>query len=175
MPLLRLLSGHSHWIHSCSFSSDSQRIVSGGWDKSVKIWDAECGQEIASLQGHTKRIRTCSFGECLGSATLVVSGGGDRSVRLWDVRQQKEAARFDGTKGEVESAAISRPHASNNGLLLAAGGQDCIVRIWDIKNGKHARQLLQGHTKIIYSCSFCPTDTNLVLSGSKFVLILPPL
>ena len=35
------LEGHSLQVYSVSFSPDEKRIVSGGVDKTVKIWDAE--------------------------------------------------------------------------------------------------------------------------------------
>tara|TARA_B100000029_G_scaffold376681_1_gene371284 strand:- start:191 stop:391 length:201 start_codon:yes stop_codon:yes gene_type:complete len=37
---LHTLKGHTGYVNSVAFSPDGQRIVSGSWDKSVKIWDA---------------------------------------------------------------------------------------------------------------------------------------
>jgi WD40 repeat protein len=36
-----------------AFSPDGKRIVSGSRDKTVKVWDAERGQEVLTLKGHT--------------------------------------------------------------------------------------------------------------------------
>ena len=33
------LKGHSDEVHSVSFSPDGKWIVSGSWDKTVKVWD----------------------------------------------------------------------------------------------------------------------------------------
>ena len=39
----RTLSGHSREVTSCSFSPDGASVLSGSWDKTLKIWDAATG------------------------------------------------------------------------------------------------------------------------------------
>jgi hypothetical protein len=48
---VRTLEGHLHGVFSVAFSPDGQRIVSGANDRRVKIWDAETGAEVSSLEG----------------------------------------------------------------------------------------------------------------------------
>ena len=33
-------SAHSHWVMSVAFSPDGKTIVSGSFDKTLKVWDA---------------------------------------------------------------------------------------------------------------------------------------
>ena len=56
---------------SVAYSPDGKRIVSGSCDKTVKVWDAQTGQEALSLKGHTGgRSRAYAFspdGKCIVS------------------------------------------------------------------------------------------------------------
>jgi eukaryotic-like serine/threonine-protein kinase len=47
---LRKLSGHAVRANTVAFSSDGKRLVSAGQDGAVKIWEAETGLELLSLQ-----------------------------------------------------------------------------------------------------------------------------
>jgi len=47
---VQTLTGHTAGVNSVAFSSDGQRIVSGSRDKTLKIWDANSGQELQTLK-----------------------------------------------------------------------------------------------------------------------------
>ena len=44
---VRTLAGHSGWVTSVAMSADGKRVVSGSFDKTVKIWDVETGAEVS--------------------------------------------------------------------------------------------------------------------------------
>ena len=33
-------NAHSHWVRSVAFSPDGTKIVSGSFDKTIKVWDS---------------------------------------------------------------------------------------------------------------------------------------
>ena len=47
------LVGHSGLVFSVAFSPDGKTVVSGSYDKNIKLWNVETGQEIKTLVGHT--------------------------------------------------------------------------------------------------------------------------
>ena len=40
------LTGHSDYVQSMAYSPDGRHIVSGSGDRTVKIWDAQGGEEV---------------------------------------------------------------------------------------------------------------------------------
>ena len=44
-----------------AFSADGKRIVSGSDDKTVKVWDADTGQETLTLKGHAGVCHSVAF------------------------------------------------------------------------------------------------------------------
>jgi len=47
------MTGHRGRVSSLTISADGKRLVSGSYDKTIKVWDLDAGKEIRTLRGHT--------------------------------------------------------------------------------------------------------------------------
>ena len=79
----KVLTGHNNWITGCAVSPDNLSFVSSSFDKTLKIWDVQSGNELATLIGHTEPVNSCTYSPC---GNYIISSGDDMSIKIWDAR-----------------------------------------------------------------------------------------
>nr|NCR81091.1 WD40 repeat domain-containing protein [Microcystis aeruginosa K13-10] len=76
------LKGHDDLVTSVNFSPDGKTLVSGSWDKTIKLWNVETGQEIRTLKGHDSAVYSVNFSP---DGKTLVSGSWDNTIKLWNL------------------------------------------------------------------------------------------
>mgnify|MGYP000856791752 FL=1 len=76
------LKGHVGDINSCAFSVDGKYLVSGGEDRTVRIWDFEIGECIKILEGHNSSVIKCKFSP---DGKQIASLDEDQIIKKWDL------------------------------------------------------------------------------------------
>jgi WD40 repeat protein/predicted Ser/Thr protein kinase len=157
------LTGHTSYVASVAFSPDGRRIVSGSGDSTVKVWDAETGQETLTLTGHSWRVMSVSFSP---DGKQIVSGGGDfgkpGEIKVWDADSGQEVLALKGHTTTVNSVVFSP-----DGKRIVSGSYgnyNDTLKVWDAETGQELLAL-KGHTGPVKSVSFSP-DGKRIVSGS---------
>ncbi|KAL4066459.1 WD40-repeat-containing domain protein [Scleroderma yunnanense] len=154
-----LLQGHTDHVTSVAFCSDGTRIVSGSYDRTVRIWDADRGVQICSpLKGHTHNITSVAFSP---DGTRIVSGSLDNTVRIWDASKNVQI----GSPLEGHTQCVTSVAFSPDGTKIVSSSFDRTVRIWDADRGVQIGSPLEGHTHCVRPVAFSPDGTRIV-SGS---------
>ena len=99
-----LLTGHTGGVSSVAFSSDEQMLVSGSWDKTVRLWNPLTGEEFHILSGHSRGITSVSFSH---DGSLVASGSSDKTIRIWHAHTGRHVRTLEGHKSGIYSVAFS--------------------------------------------------------------------
>jgi WD40 repeat protein len=104
--LLQLFQGHSYCVSSVAFSPDGSKIVSGSFDKTIRVWDVSTGIEmLPPLQGHDDTVYSIAFSP---DGSTIVSGSQDNTVQVWDVSTGIEMlSPLKGHDDVVKSVAFS--------------------------------------------------------------------
>ena len=131
-----VLSKHTDWVGSLTFSLDGALLVSGSDDETVILWDIQTGGVIKSFLGHTHWVHSVSISQ---DHTTIASGSDDKTIRLWNV-QTGSCCIIDGHIDNVNSVAFS----PKNSKLLMSASSDHTIRQWDI-DGHEVGPTYDGH------------------------------
>lgn len=87
---IRTLLGHSWSVVALAFSKIPRHppyqgdlediLISGSWDKTIKIWRVSTGEEIATLAEHLDSVTSIAVSP---NNKILASGSKDRTVKLW--------------------------------------------------------------------------------------------
>ena len=120
---LSVNTGHGQ-VYAVRFSPDGKILATGGQDGSIRFWDPQSGQELASLMGHRGCVNVVAYSP---DAQILASASCDHTVKLWQSATHELLATFDDHTDEVHYVAFSP-----DGRLLASGGHDGIALIRDL-------------------------------------------
>jgi WD40 repeat protein len=124
------------WLHgtAITFSSDGKTVAAGDTEGTVWILDAETGQVVRRLEGHTDQVSKVTFspdGSLLAVGlwdTTNSLGALNPTIELWDTRT--------GTRLHVlqdYAARVSGLSFSPDGAWLLSGSPDGTVRLWGVR------------------------------------------
>ena len=120
---LAVLSKHTDWVRSITFSSDGSLFVSGSNDKTIQLWDVQTGGVIKSFSGHTDSVLSVSISL---DNTTIASGSNDGRIRLWTI-QTGQCHCVIIRRVAINSVSFS---PTNSQLLISASKNT--IEQWDV-------------------------------------------
>ena len=147
------LTGHEGAVLQVKWTPDGSYCLSGGADKSVRLWNPHTRQEIkAFTQVHNQDV-TCLA--TFKDNSQFFSAGGDKTAFLWDVTKGIPKRKFTGHDRRIHACMLSRTEE-----MVLTGSADKTIRCWDLRSGPgRPTQILKHATDTILSLAIV-SDTE---------------
>ena len=139
--------GHTASVDSVAIDGD--RIVSGSYDTTIKIWECE------HRRVH-QDARRSHYGNLVAiDGDRIVSGSEDETIKIWN--KEGMPITLKGHSSRLESVAI-------DGDRIVSGSGDNTIKIWNIdaalKDSEKFRLLTQEAAKALSTTNNDDNDTN---------------
>jgi WD40 repeat protein/serine/threonine protein kinase len=119
------IPAHTGTVHTVAFHPDGDKVLSGSWDGSLKMWEVASGKELFRVGGGTREYDSFSISP---NGDLFATGTGfTAEIRLHDARTGNLVATLTGATERVGVTAFSA-----DGGWLVSGGETGEVAVWDV-------------------------------------------
>jgi WD40 repeat protein len=153
--VLRELRGHTSLVNAVDWSPDGSRVASAASDRTLRIWHALTGRELACLRGHTDDVNDVRFSP---DGQRVASASFDGTVRVFDLHGR--CLLVAGHHRSDVNAVAWFP----DGTRLAAASDDGTVSVFEADGGR-VRRVLEGHTDWVDDVAVHPDGLTLASAG----------
>uniref|UniRef100_H3D0U0 APG16-like 1 n=1 Tax=Tetraodon nigroviridis TaxID=99883 RepID=H3D0U0_TETNG len=120
--LRHTLTGHSGKVLSARFLLDNARIVSGSYDRTLKLWDLRSKVCMKTV------FAGSSCNDIVCTEQCVMSGHFDKKVRFWDISRAESIVRELELLGRVTSLDLNHDRTE-----LLSCSRDDLVKVIDLR------------------------------------------
>lgn len=134
---VRTFKGHTDGVMCLQFHEALTHpafpvLITGSYDRTIRVWNMETGEQLQCMKGHTRAVRALQFDE-----VKLITGSMDHSIKVWDWRRGQCIRTLNGHTDGV----VCLNFDSN---VLASGSVDSTVKVWNLRTG--TAFTLRGHS-----------------------------
>ncbi|MGJ3250694.1 MAG: protein kinase domain-containing protein [Elainellaceae cyanobacterium] len=153
--LLRTLSDHRDQVRAIALTPDSQLLVSGSYDSTIKLWSMPRGILQSTLTEHSNRVTAVAVSP---DGQLLATGSFDRTIKLWAMPSGQLLRTLPRQPEPVQALAFS----TNSQVLVSASGT--AINLWAARTGTLLRPL-SATAKAVRSLAFSPNGRILAVGS----------
>ena len=118
------LHGHNHFVSSLALNSTSNKLISGSWDKTARLWDIPTFTTQKILAQHSKDVLAVSFSQ---NERVIFTGAMDKTLKYWNTQGEMKHSNsaFKGWVTSIVNINKGKEH------YMAVGCMDGDVSILD--------------------------------------------
>ena len=171
-------AGSDDSVTSVAFSPDDDYVLTGSTDGAARLWHAETGSLIRTLEGHEGLIRSVAFshdGRRIVTGASAMTASGDDTARLWDTETGEHLHTLEGHESFASTGTSTRTVESvafsPDDQFVLTGSQDRTAILWDPDTGE-ALRMLEGHNRWVMSMAFTPSGDKILTRGHDGLVFL---
>jgi WD40 repeat protein len=161
-------TGHNNRILGVKYAGQSPNILlTGGWDKTIQIWDTRTKEAVASIYGPEIAGDSIDFRD---NVILTGSWRNFEQLQLWDFGTRRKIATipWDWDKEVIKNTYVYScqfSKSSDNQILAASTGVD-EIRIFDKKANYAVKAAFNNSNKGVFSADFSSDDSKFTYGGT---------
>jgi WD40 repeat protein len=157
---LMTMSGHEGHIGKIAYLPGGERIVTCSWDKTVRIWNVETGEQEGTAIEHEDSVDGLAVTR---DGKRILSGGIDKRMRVWDVETHELIEEWEDDIGSIWCIAMSP-----DDQLAASGDSSGKVVIRETKESGEIKHSIDAGSGVSSLC-FSPFGEKLACAvGGSF-------
>ena len=107
-----------------SLAANLNYVVSGSFNKLIRVWDFSSGKLINTIEGHTGWVNSVIISP---DDKYILSGSLDKTIKIWELETGRLVHTLSGHIGSVQSLALSP-----DGKYIASGSSDRTIKLWNM-------------------------------------------
>lgn len=133
MVVKKIKEAHSNSVFTLAFDAVNERLVSGGRDAQIRIWDIN-GTVIKSVAAHMYTVNSLCFNS---DHTLLFSGSRDKTIKIWDGQTFQLLKVIEGIRDGGHLNSVNSLLWCPDQNILVSGSDDKSIGLWKIENTPH--------------------------------------
>ncbi len=148
--------GRGQPVDTVAWSPDGTRLVSGGGDSTVQVWNAASGQILVRYNGHAQA--GIYFAAWSPTSKMIATTDPQGPVQVWDAMTGRQIITY-----AAHTKAAWGVAWSPDGTRIASGSDDGTVQIWNALTG-HTITVYQGSSSGIRQVAWSPDGSRVALA-----------
>ncbi|GMG19495.1 unnamed protein product [[Candida] boidinii] len=144
---VKIFKGHKDGVNCIQYDNNTNLMMTGSYDGTVKIWNCITGDLIRTLEGHTKGVKALVFDE-----QKLITGAMDSYIKVWNYRTGQCISTYAGHEESVLSVDF-------HDKVIVSGSADKTVKVWHVDT--RTCYTLRGHTDWVTSVKIHPQSCTI--------------
>ena len=128
----KILMGHTAPVYTGLYTGNGTQLLTGSFDKTLRLWDLAAGSTVRTMAGHTASILCAAISS---DGSRLVSGSHDHTIRLWDIPVSQPLFSHPVDQGTTRLAL------NHDGTQWLTGGADRTLRLWNATDRRLMKEI----------------------------------